>query len=132
MDLYESTDKNLMTATFELPGLSKDNVQIDVEGGNLAVSGECTILSEQQEQGYAIKERRSGKFVRSVRLPEGTQVSNESLKPFRWEMGLTRLSSVSAAEGCQGLDGERHLDRHLSQVHSWPGGQAHRHCVKGF
>lgn len=76
MDLYESTDKNLLTATFELPGLSKDNVQIDVENGNLSVSGESSMLSEQKEQGYTVKERRSGKFVRNVKLPEGTQVSD--------------------------------------------------------
>ena len=77
MDLLESPDKNLMTATFELPGLSKDNVQIDVENGNLAVSGENSTSSQQQEQGYAIKERRYGRFARNIRLPEGTQVSDE-------------------------------------------------------
>lgn len=86
MDLYESTDKNLLTATFEMPGLSKDNVQIDVENGNLIISGESKMLSEQQDQGYAIKERKSGKFVRNIRLPEGTQVSNEfwGLSDGRW------------------------------------------------
>ncbi|TFK79786.1 hypothetical protein K466DRAFT_533571, partial [Polyporus arcularius HHB13444] len=28
MDLHEDQEKNLVTATFELPGLSKENVQI--------------------------------------------------------------------------------------------------------
>ncbi|KAF9792643.1 small heat shock protein [Thelephora terrestris] len=73
MDLYENKDKNLMTATFELPGLTKDNVQIDIQNGNLAVSGETSTSSEQQEDGFAIKERKSGKFVRTIRLPDGTQ-----------------------------------------------------------
>ena len=77
MDLYESSDKNQMTATFELPGISKDKVQIDVQNGNLAVSGETTQTSEQHEQGYAIKERRFGRFVRTIRLPEGTKASND-------------------------------------------------------
>lgn len=76
MDLYENADKNLMTATFELPGLSKDKVQIDVQNGNLSVSGECSMSSEQQEQGFAVKERRFGKFVRTVKLPEGTQAKD--------------------------------------------------------
>lgn len=76
MDLYENTDKNLMVATFELPGLSKDKVQIDVQNGNLSISGECGMSSEQQEHGFAVKERRYGKFVRTVKLPEGTQVSD--------------------------------------------------------
>lgn len=77
MDLYENTDKNLLTATFELPGLTKENVQIDVESGSLSISGENSVSSEQQEQGYAIKERRFGRFVRNIKLPEGTQVSND-------------------------------------------------------
>src|SRR6188768_3652025 len=33
MDLHEDTEKNLVTATFELPGVSKDNVHIDVNNG---------------------------------------------------------------------------------------------------
>lgn len=30
MDVYEDKEKNLVTATFELPGLKKEDVQIDV------------------------------------------------------------------------------------------------------
>ena len=75
-----------MTATFELPGLSKDKVHIDVQNGNLAVSGESTQSSEQQEQGYAVKERKSGRFVRTIKLPDGTNVSSgfpaSTLDPF--------------------------------------------------
>ena len=77
MDLYENKDNNLMTATFELPGLAKDNIQIDVQDGNLAVSGESSQSSEQREQGYAVKERKYGRFVRTIRLPDGTKVRNE-------------------------------------------------------
>ena len=74
--MYENKDNNLMTATFELPGLAKDNIQIDVQDGNLAVSGESTQSTEQHEQGYAVKERKYGRFVRTIRLPDGTKVSN--------------------------------------------------------
>jgi len=83
MDLYEHTDKNLMTATFELPGLTKNNVNIDVQNGNLAISGESSQSSEQQEQAYTVKERKFGRFVRTIRLPDGTSVSNSlsSLNP---------------------------------------------------
>jgi len=77
MDLHENPEKNLVTATFELPGLSKDNVNIDVQDGNLAVSGEASQTFEQQEQGYAIKERKFGRFARTVKLPEGTKVSDQ-------------------------------------------------------
>ena len=132
MDLYENKDNNVMTATFELPGLAKDNVQIDVQDGNLAVSGESSQSSEQREQGYAVKERKYGRFVRTIRLPDGTKVSNEL--PFA--SGSVRVGVVSdgtfcafTVQGHQGVDGERHFDRYLSEVLSWPGNPAHHDWV---
>lgn len=73
MDLHEDVEKNLVTATFELPGLAKDKVNIDVHNGNLTVSGEVCESSEKKEHGYTIRERRAGRFSRSIRLPEGTK-----------------------------------------------------------
>ena len=90
MDLHEDVDKNLITATFELPGLSKDNVNIDARGGDLTVSGEVSESTENNQRGYVIHERKTGRFSRSVKLPEGTQVT---LCPFEkknyWLRGIT-------------------------------------------
>ena len=116
---YERPDKNQITATFELPGISKDKVHIDVQNGNLAVSGETTQLFEQREQGYAIKERKSGRFVRTIGSSEGTKVSSEfPFIPefFRWGFASEEFFCTFAVQGYQGVDGEWHLDRHLSQV----------------
>ena len=74
MDFHEDVEKNLVTATFELPGLAKENVQIDVKDGVLGVSGESTVSSERDEKGYSVRERRFGKFSRSVPLPSGIKV----------------------------------------------------------
>ncbi|KAI0753782.1 small heat shock protein [Fomes fomentarius] len=71
MDVHEDKDKNLVTATFDLPGLSKENVQIDIRDNVLTVSGESTISNEHNEQGYAVRERRFGKFSRSLPVPQG-------------------------------------------------------------
>lgn len=75
MDLHENSEKNLVTATFELPGISKDNVNIDVHNGNLTVSGSVSESSEKEEHSYVIRERRSGRFSRTIKLPEATNVS---------------------------------------------------------
>jgi HSP20 family protein len=75
MDLHEDAEKNLVTATFELPGLTKDKVNIDMHAGNLIISGEVSESTEKTEHGYAVRERRTGRFSRSVGLPEGTKVS---------------------------------------------------------
>ena len=75
MDLHEDTEKNLFTATFELPGLTRDQVNIDVHNGNLTISGSVSESSEKEEHPYVIRERRSGKFSRTIKLPEATDVS---------------------------------------------------------
>ena len=74
MDVHEDKEKNLVTATFELPGLNKENVSIDVHNNALTVSGESRISSEREENGYAVRERRFGKFSRSIPVPRGTKV----------------------------------------------------------
>jgi HSP20 family protein len=42
-----------ITATIELPGLNKDNVQIDVQNGSMNTSGETKRASEHEESVYA-------------------------------------------------------------------------------
>jgi HSP20 family protein len=75
MDLHEDTDKNLVTATFEFPGVSKENIQIDLHDGKLTVSAETKQSEEHNESGYAIRERRYGKYSRTLQLPQGVKVS---------------------------------------------------------
>ena len=75
MDVHEDKEKNVVTATFELPGLTKENVSLDVHNNVLTVSGESKVSSERDEHGYAVRERRYGKFSRSIPLPQGIKVS---------------------------------------------------------
>lgn len=74
--MHEDSEKNTVTATFELPGLKKEDINIDVHDGRLTISGETKISEEREEDGYAIRERRYGKFSRTLRLPEGIKVCN--------------------------------------------------------
>ncbi|KAK1220646.1 hypothetical protein PQX77_016599 [Marasmius sp. AFHP31] len=78
MDLHEDADKNTVTATFELPGLKKEDVQIDVHDGRLTITGETKISEEHDNDGYAVRERRFGKFSRTLRLPQG--VNEDEIK----------------------------------------------------
>ncbi|SJK99523.1 related to Heat shock protein 16 [Armillaria ostoyae] len=69
MDLHEDASQNVVTVTFELPGVKKDDVNIEVHDGHLTVSGE--ISEENEEDAYAHRERKPGKFSRTLRLPQG-------------------------------------------------------------
>ncbi|KXN86919.1 Heat shock protein 16 [Leucoagaricus sp. SymC.cos] len=73
MDLHEDSNKNLVTASFELPGLKKEDVNIDVHNNRLTVSGESKMSKEYDEHGWAVCERRFGKFSRTLQLPQGVK-----------------------------------------------------------
>ena len=73
--MHEDKEKNLVTATFELPGINKENVHIDVQNNVLTVSGESKFESDRDENGYVVRERRFGRFSRSLPIPQGLKVS---------------------------------------------------------
>lgn len=74
MDLHENEKENRVTALFELPGLTPDQVSIEVHNGRLSVSGEVKKTENLDESGFAFKERRYGKFSRTIQLPQGVKV----------------------------------------------------------
>jgi HSP20 family protein len=74
MDVRHDEKANNVTATFELPGMQKKDVSIDIHNNILSVSGETKGTTEREEEGYALRERRYGKFSRSLSLPQGTKV----------------------------------------------------------
>ncbi len=75
MDLHEDPEKNSVTAIFEFPGVSKENIQIEVHHGQLTVSTEIKQSNEHHDNGaYAVQERRYGKFSRTLQLPQGIKV----------------------------------------------------------
>jgi HSP20 family protein len=69
MDLVETDDHFVLRA--DLPGLSEDDVNIEVEDRVLTVSGERKAEHELSKEGYHRVERAFGTFSRALTLPEG-------------------------------------------------------------
>jgi HSP20 family protein len=69
MDVVETDDQFVLRA--DLPGLSENDVKIEVEDNVLTVSGERKSEHEQHNEGYYRVERAFGSFSRSLTLPEG-------------------------------------------------------------
>ena len=69
MDLVEAEDHFLLRA--DLPGMSEEDVTIEVRDNALTVSGERKAEHEQREKGWYRLERQFGRFSRSISLPEG-------------------------------------------------------------
>jgi HSP20 family protein len=69
MDLVETDDHFVLRA--DLPGLSQEDVKIEVADNVLTVSGERRFEHEGKKDGFYRLERASGGFARSLTLPEG-------------------------------------------------------------
>ncbi len=69
MDLLETENDFVLRA--DLPGLSEQDVNIELEDNVLTVSGERKAEHEERKEGYYRVERASGSFSRSLTLPEG-------------------------------------------------------------
>jgi HSP20 family protein len=67
LDLYDEKDRFLVSV--ELPGMTKDAINISLHDGVLTVSGERKHEREGKEGETFRSERYFGKFQRSVTLP---------------------------------------------------------------
>ena len=69
MDLTEAEDHFVLKA--DLPGMSEEDIAIEVQDGALTISGERKAEHERSERGWHRVERVFGRFSRSLALPEG-------------------------------------------------------------
>jgi HSP20 family protein len=69
MDLVETEDHFVLRA--DLPGLSEEDVNIELEDRVLTISGERKAEHDVAKEGYHRVERAFGSFSRSLTLPEG-------------------------------------------------------------
>jgi len=69
MDLVESGEDFVLRA--DLPGMSEEDVKIELEDSTLTISGERKAEHEAQGEGFYRVERATGAFSRSLTLPKG-------------------------------------------------------------
>ena len=69
MDLDETADHYMLRA--DLPGLSDEDVHVQLQDSVLTISGERRAEHEAQQEGYHRLERAFGAFSRSLTLPDG-------------------------------------------------------------
>lgn len=76
MDVVETSDEVL--CHIEVPGLSRDDLEIRVEDRTVIVSGEKKYAEDtnEKENGFRSIERRYGRFERSFTLPHTVDTNN--------------------------------------------------------
>jgi len=60
-----------IVVTLDVPGVSKDDISIELDGCELTVSGERVRAAGDGEASYQRTERRFGSFARTLRLADG-------------------------------------------------------------
>ena len=94
LDVYEQKDDVIVKA--EIPGLTKDEIDISMKGNTLTIRGEKKKEEEVKEEDYYRCERTYGAFSRSIELPVAVQTDkvNASFKNGVLEIRLPKTEEA--------------------------------------
>ena len=73
------TDREVVV-TAEVPGLDKADIDLTITPGRLVIRGEKREETEDSRKDFYVSERRYGRFVRSIPLPEGIDVERANAR----------------------------------------------------
>lgn len=74
-DVYRNDDELIIE--MELPGVDVENdLHIDIDQGVLTIRGQRTSTRTSDDSGSYVTERRTGRFSRSLGLPDGVEPDN--------------------------------------------------------
>ena len=77
-----------------LPGMDPKDLQIDLQGSNLTVSGEHKSEAEKKDANYLEREFSLGRFERLITLPEGVDTEKISAE---YNNGVLEISAPLSA-----------------------------------
>lgn len=98
LDVYE--DKDDLVVKAELPGLDKENVEVNLTDHTLVIKGEKKKEEETKQESYFRSERSYGRFVRTLQLPKDVQADKvkASFKNGVLEVRMPKTEEAKAKE----------------------------------
>jgi len=93
MDMYE-TDDNVVVK-LAVSGVKPEDIEVTVVGDSLTIKGEIKTEEQVQQRNYHLRERRYGRFSRSVTLPAPVQVDKTTAE---FENGILTLTAPKLEE----------------------------------
>jgi HSP20 family protein len=87
VDVLRRGDKLVVRA--DVPGMSKDDLHVDVEDNVLTIRGERREEHEDRDEGVFRSERSYGEFYRAIPLPEGVNTDQCEAK---YENGVLEVT----------------------------------------
>jgi HSP20 family protein len=77
VDIFETESHDLVVRA-ELPGMTREGIEVSVENGTLVLKGEKKFDGEVKEENYRRIERTYGQFHRSFTLPNTVDAARVS------------------------------------------------------
>ena len=68
VNIKENDDQ--ISMVFEVPGMERDDIKINIKEGVLTISGERKLEKEENQNGFVRTEFHAGSFKRSFTLPD--------------------------------------------------------------
>jgi HSP20 family protein len=78
-----------------LPGMNKEDINVDLDNGRLSISGERTFEKEEEGKNYHQVESKFGSFNRSFQLPDS--IDEESIEA-KYENGVLTITIAKNEE----------------------------------
>ncbi len=114
LDVVQEGDSIVVHAS--LPGVSPSDLNVSIENDVLTIRGQTTSDSERQEGNYLMRERHTGSFHRSLRLPDTLDVDKAqtsydhgvlTIAFPKVEAKQARQLSINVGGGNQIVEGEK-------------------------
>ena len=93
VDVYE--DEHTLILKLDVPGISEEDLDVQLENNTLTVKGERKFEKEEKEENFHRIERRYGTFLRTFRVPN--TIDSEHVDA-QYEKGVLKLSFAKKAE----------------------------------
>lgn len=78
VEMFERGNQLVLRA--DLPGLTKDDVNVELSDHAITISGERKTDHEEKGEGFYRTERNYGKFFRHIPMPEGANAEDAKAK----------------------------------------------------
>lgn len=111
IDLVETEESFIVRA--DLPGMSEQDIELELTDNVLRVSGERIAESEEKVEGYHRFERSSGRFARTLSLPQGVDSDSISASFDRGVLEITipkpeerKPRRIAIGTGAEALEAE--------------------------
>ncbi len=93
VDIFEDADNVVIKA--ELPGMKKEDINVNLTGDTITISGEKKKEEKVEKKNYYRLERSHGSFSRSFRLPKEVQTDKAKAK---FKDGVLQIKIPKTAE----------------------------------